>query len=61
LIQVIASEAGWTSGFWSWLGNLNFEIMGYAIVAIFLISWLVAMAYYRYKGYEKINFSSNTH
>jgi high-affinity nickel-transport protein len=61
LIQVIASEAGWTSGFWGWLGNLNFEILGYAIVAIFLISWLVAMAYYRYKGYEKINFSSNTH
>ena len=53
LLQVVASEVGLTSGFWGWLGNLDFETMGYAIVAIFLISWLVAMAYYRYKGFEK--------
>jgi high-affinity nickel-transport protein len=58
LIQVIASEIGLTSGFWGWLGNLDFETMGYAIIAIFLISWLVAMAYYRYKGYEKTTFPS---
>jgi len=60
LIQVIASEVGWTSGFWGWLGNIDFETMGYAIIAIFLISWLVAMAYYRYKGYEKINLPNST-
>jgi high-affinity nickel-transport protein len=53
LIQVIATEVGLTSGFWGWLGNLDFETMGYAIIAIFLISWLVAMAYYRYKGFDK--------
>jgi high-affinity nickel-transport protein len=56
LIQVVASEVGWTTGFWGFLSNLDFETMGYAIIAIFLISWLVAivaMAYYRYKGYEK--------
>ena len=56
LIQVIASEIGLTSGIWGWLGNLDFETMGYGIIAIFLISWLVAMAYYRYKGYEKTAF-----
>ena len=36
--------------------TLDFETMGYFIIAIFLISWLVAMAYYRYKGYEKNTF-----
>ena len=35
-IQVLASEFGWTTGFWSFLGNLDFETMGYAIIAIFL-------------------------
>jgi hypothetical protein len=34
--------------------------MGYAIIAIFLISWLVAMTYYRYKGYEKTVFLPKT-
>ena len=60
LIQVIASEIGLTTGFWGFLATLNFETMGYFIIAIFLISWLVAMAYYRYKGYEKTAFSKST-
>ena len=60
LIQVIASELGWTSGFWGVLANLDFESMGYAIIAIFLCSWLVAMAFYRYKGYEKTTLPNNT-
>jgi len=60
LIQVIASELGWTSGFWGFLATLDFETMGYFIIAIFLISWLVAMAYYRYKGYEKNAFPAKT-
>jgi len=60
LIQVIASELGWTSGFWGVLANLDFENMGYAIIAIFLSSWLVAMAYYKYKGYEKTALPNST-
>jgi high-affinity nickel-transport protein len=60
LIQVISSELGWTSGFWGFLATLDFETMGYFIIAIFLISWLVAMAYYRYKGYEKNAFPTKT-
>jgi high-affinity nickel-transport protein len=60
LIQVISSELGWTSGFWGFLATLDFETMGYFIIAIFLISWLVAMAYYRYKGYEKNAFPAKT-
>ncbi len=39
--------------------NLNFETIGYSIIASFLIAWLVAMAYYRYKGYEKIGFTKS--
>jgi high-affinity nickel-transport protein len=53
LIQALSNELGWTGGFWSMLGSLDFETMGYGIVALFIISWLVAMAYYKYKGFEK--------
>ena len=61
LIQVVASELGWTTGFWGFLANLNFETMGYAIIAIFLISWLVAMAYYQIQRIRKNRFSSENH
>ena len=58
VVQVVSLEMGLTTGFWGWLANLDFETMGYAIVATFLISWALAMAYYRYKGYDKITFPS---
>lgn len=58
--QVVSVQLGWTTGFFGWLANLDFETMGYGIIATFLIAWVVAMAYYRYKGYEKINFPAGT-
>jgi high-affinity nickel-transport protein len=60
LVQVIANELGWTSGFWGVVANIDFETMGCTIIAIFLTSWLVSMAYYRYKGYEKTTFPTKT-
>lgn len=52
--QVASSQMGLTTGFWGWLQNLNFGVIGYTIIGTFLISWTVAVAYYRYKGYEKM-------
>ena len=60
IVQVVSLEMGLTTGFWGWLANLDFETMGYAIVGTFLIAWAIAMTYYRYKGYEKIGFSSSS-
>ena len=53
LLQVIAMEFGWNSGFWGWLQNLDFETLGFAIIAIFATTWLVSIWYYRRKGYEE--------
>ena len=54
LLQVISSELGWNGVFWNWLDNLNFESLGIGIVLVFVGSWLVAMAIYRLKGYERV-------
>jgi high-affinity nickel-transport protein len=53
LVQVLSTELNWTGGFWDWLNALDFETLGFGIVALFLLSWLVSIVYYRYKGYEK--------
>jgi high-affinity nickel-transport protein len=60
IVQVVSLEMGLTTGFWGWLANLDFETMGYVIIATFLIAWAIAMAYYRYKGYEKMTFPNRT-
>jgi high-affinity nickel-transport protein len=53
LTQVFAQELNWNSGFWGWLQNLDFETLGFVVVALFLSSWLVSVIYYRHKGYEE--------
>ncbi len=52
--QVVSTEMGLTGGFWGFLQNLDFGVIGYTIIGTFLISWTVALAYYRHKGYEKM-------
>ncbi len=55
LLGVLASELGWSGPFWGALRDLsgNFELVGYAVVALFVGAWLVALAIYRWKGYER--------
>ncbi|MGI0092031.1 MAG: HoxN/HupN/NixA family nickel/cobalt transporter, partial [Nitrososphaerales archaeon] len=54
VLQVLSGELNWTQGFWKWLNALDFETLGYGIVGIFVISWLVSIGIYKYKRIEYI-------
>jgi high-affinity nickel-transport protein len=41
------------SGFWSWLGSLDFEVLGYAVVGLFVLAWVVATAVWRLRRIEE--------
>ena len=56
LLQVLSAQLGWGGPFWAGIRSLNFESLGIAIVLLFLGSWAVALAIYRWKGYERIGF-----
>jgi high-affinity nickel-transport protein len=53
LLQVLSSELNLNGVFWSWLNELNFESIGAGIIAIFVLSWVVAYGYWRYKQFDK--------
>ena len=53
LLQVLSTELNLNGWFWSWLNGLDFESIGFGIVLIFVLSWLVAYGYWRYKRYDK--------
>jgi high-affinity nickel-transport protein len=55
LLQVLSTELKFSGFFWSWLNSLDFEIMGFGILAIFAVSWAVSFGYWRYKKYDKMN------
>jgi high-affinity nickel-transport protein len=53
LLQVLSTELNLGGGFWDWLNGLNFETLGYGIVAIFVLSWAVSVAYWKYNKFEQ--------
>jgi len=53
LLQVLSSEFNLSGWFWYWIQALDFETIGYGIVGLFLMSWVVSMAYWRLYGFEK--------
>jgi high-affinity nickel-transport protein len=55
-LGLIADQLGLEGGFWSGVGALNdnFGTLGYAIVGIFVVSWIVSAAIYKLKRYDEI-------
>jgi len=52
LLQVMSEKLGLEGGFWGWLGSLDFEILGYVIVGLFVLTWVVATAVWKLRRIE---------
>jgi high-affinity nickel-transport protein len=61
-LNLIGDQLGLTDGggFWGAIGSLNdnFGLLGYLIVGIFVVAWIVSYAVYRVNGYDKIEASA---
>jgi high-affinity nickel-transport protein len=55
LLQVLSTELNLNGLFWNWLNALNFEMIGFGIVGIFIVSWLVSFGVWQYKKFDKFN------
>ncbi|HEV2139297.1 MAG TPA: HoxN/HupN/NixA family nickel/cobalt transporter [Nitrososphaerales archaeon] len=53
LLQVVSRQVGLDGAYWVWLDSLDFGTIGLWIVATFVMTWIVSMAYYEHKGYDK--------
>lgn len=54
LLQVLSTELRLIGPFWTTLGRLDFETMGFGIIAIFVVSWVASVAYWKYKRYDEL-------
>jgi high-affinity nickel-transport protein len=56
VLGLIAEKFDLQGGVWDVVGALNdnFGALGYLIVAIFALSWIISVAIYRMKGYDEI-------
>jgi len=53
LLQVLSDKLAWSGGFWDWLGNLDFNVIGYVIAGLFVATWALALAIWRYGRIEE--------
>jgi high-affinity nickel-transport protein len=55
-LGLIAEKLALSGGLWDWIVMLNeqFGALGYLIIALFVASWIISVAIYRYKGYDDL-------
>jgi high-affinity nickel-transport protein len=53
LLQVVAAKLRLESGFWGWLDALDFEVLGYAIVGLFVVTWAASVAIWKGRRIEE--------
>jgi high-affinity nickel-transport protein len=52
LLQVLSTKLALTGGPWDTLNDLNFETLGYGIVALFLLMWAASVAIWKLRRIE---------
>ena len=53
LIGVLADQVNITNGPLAWIANINLDYAGYAIVGLFVLSWIIAIAVWHYGRIEQ--------
>jgi len=55
-LGLVANQLSLTGSFWGTMGDLNdsFGVLGFGIIGIFVVSWVVSLLYYRAKGYDRL-------
>jgi high-affinity nickel-transport protein len=59
-LGLLADKLGLSGGFWQAVGTLNdnFGMIGYAIIGVFLASWLLSAAVYKWRRFEELEIHS---
>jgi nickel/cobalt transporter (NiCoT) family protein len=53
LLGLFADQLGWRGPFWDWLAGLDLNTVGFVVVGIFVITWVVALLVWRYGRIEE--------
>ncbi|MGO9925871.1 MAG: HoxN/HupN/NixA family nickel/cobalt transporter, partial [Mycobacterium sp.] len=53
LLGMFANQFGWRGAFWDWLGGLNLNAVGFIVVGMFVLTWVIALLVWRYGRIEE--------
>ena len=49
----LSSKPKSPSGFWRFMANFNINTAGFVIVGVFIVTWVIALGYWRYANVEQ--------
>jgi high-affinity nickel-transport protein len=57
---LIGDQMGLKGTFWGWMDSLNnnFGTLGFIVIGVFVVSWIVSIAIYRMNRYDEIEVST---
>lgn len=53
LLGLLAEEFGWSGGVWDWIGGIDLNVVGFAIVGLFVVTWVGALLVWRWGRIEE--------
>jgi high-affinity nickel-transport protein len=53
LLSVLADQLGWTGGLWDWIGGLDLNTLGFGIVGVFVLVWILALVIWKFGRIEQ--------
>ncbi len=53
LLGLLADQLGLHGAFWDWVSSLDLNIIGFVIVGLFVMTWIVALAVWRFARIEE--------
>ena len=60
VLSIVGGRFGLRGGIWDLVGGLDFGIIGFGIIAIFVLSWGISTYIYRRRGYDDLPVVSTT-
>jgi high-affinity nickel-transport protein len=59
-LGLMADQFHFHGTFWSWVGTLNqnFGTLGYVIIALFALSWIVSIWFYKWRRFDELEVST---
>jgi high-affinity nickel-transport protein len=54
VLSIVAERLELHGGIWDWIANLDFGLLGLGIIVVFLLSWGISTAIYRWKRYDDL-------
>lgn len=58
VLSIVAERFGLRGGFWNFVRDLDFGVIGFGIIGIFVVSWTASTLIYRWKRYDTLPIQS---